>query len=132
MPVADTTPCDDGNPCTQTDTCQNGVCVSGELLEVDLETDPNNCGGCGNICTGAGEICRNSTCACPPDWVVCVGIGCAEPEVCPDLQRFDTTTCRCECLPRMIVCNGSCCLPDQEVCHDGVCIDPCVLDGSCF
>jgi hypothetical protein len=130
-PVDDTTPCDDGDPCTQPDTCRNGECISGDQLEVDLETDPNNCGQCGNICTGAGEICRNSACSCPPDWVVCVGVGCVEPDNCPDLRRFDRTTCQCECLRRMIRCYGSCCIPGQEVCHEQHCIETCLLDGSC-
>ena len=131
-----------GAACKGDDTCCSKNCVDGACACaagktrcgtrcVDLRDNENHCGACGRTC-GPDVRCRDGTCACPPDWVVCDGIGCVEPEVCPDLQRFETATCRCECLPRMIVCNGSCCLPDQEVCHDGVCIDPCVLDGSCF
>jgi hypothetical protein len=58
-----------GCPAGQTD-CGNGQCV-------DLASDPNNCGRCGNVC--AGEACRNGACTCEneddcPDGCLCVGV----------------------------------------------------------
>lgn len=37
---------------------------------VDLESDPANCGACGNACL-AGQICNNGTCGCPAGLVLC-------------------------------------------------------------
>ena len=48
------------------DTVCNGVCV-------DVLTDPNNCGSCGNVCVG-GDTCQNGICkgsACPDQWHSC-------------------------------------------------------------
>lgn len=33
--------------------------------DFDLETDPNNCGSCGNVC-GPGSSCESHTCTTPP------------------------------------------------------------------
>jgi hypothetical protein len=37
-----------------------------------LQTDPNNCGGCGITCSGATPICQAATCVAPPP-VPCTG-----------------------------------------------------------
>ena len=76
-PLADGTACDDGNACTQTDTCQGGVCVGSN--PVICPPAPNACqtpGTC-NPATGAcsaptpkpnrtscsgGNICCNGSC----------------------------------------------------------------------
>jgi len=31
---------------------------------VDTYTDPDNCGGCGNICNGVKSACANAVCSC--------------------------------------------------------------------
>lgn len=46
--------CDEGQ-CGCIDEC-DGVCV-------DVDNDPENCGGCGNIC-GEGEACEQGQCLC--------------------------------------------------------------------
>jgi hypothetical protein len=48
--------------------CPNGVCASGSVATcgenvVDLHSDANNCGRCGNIC-GKYELCKNGACIC--------------------------------------------------------------------
>jgi hypothetical protein len=57
--------CEDGNPCNQPDTCQAGICTGSNTADtdcsgtcVDLASDPNNCGSCGNVCpapAGSGD-----------------------------------------------------------------------------
>lgn len=43
--------------------CCNGTCVN-------LNTDVNNCGGCGNVCA-QGASCVRGQCQCPPNRIVC-------------------------------------------------------------
>jgi hypothetical protein len=47
--------------CSGTDICANGGCQN-TLVCANLQTDPNNCGGC-NIKCGSGTICQNSVCS---------------------------------------------------------------------
>jgi hypothetical protein len=75
VPVANGTTCDDGDGCTQSDTCQGGVCAgtpiscpTGQTCQVGV------CGvSCGSdFCRSATEICDGGTCqACD----VCLGAG---------------------------------------------------------
>ena len=53
VPVTNGIACDDGNACTQTDTCQGGVCVG---------SNPVVCSGC-----QLSDSCNPSTGACAPD-----------------------------------------------------------------
>ena len=55
---ANGTACNDGNACTQTDTCQTGTCTGTTL---DFTTDKLNCGVCGHSCLGGdcvGGVCQ--------------------------------------------------------------------------
>jgi hypothetical protein len=74
--VTNTTPCSAG--ANATGACQNGTCelvscsdgygnCNGDTTdgcEIDLMTDENNCGTCGNVC-GAYDVCRDGICASP-------------------------------------------------------------------
>jgi len=95
--------CDD----TQDDTCFDGACAN-------IETDSENCGGCGTVCATDHE-CVDS---------VCVPVASSG-----------------ECVLPMVPCNGAClpsdefcppgsdrCPPGQVMCSDGSCIDP-LVDG---
>jgi hypothetical protein len=53
--VKDTTPCDDGNPCTQTDTCQSGTCTGSSPI-MCTASDPCHVPGTCNPATG---VCPN-------------------------------------------------------------------------
>jgi hypothetical protein len=81
----DGTPCDDGDRCTQTDTCQGGACVGG---------DPVAC--------AAGEICRNGGCFVPCQTVLdcpfetCPGCACIFT-LSQGLLCLDTVTAVGEC-----------------------------------
>jgi hypothetical protein len=50
-------------PSSGNSTCCKGVCV-------DIYTDPNNCGGCGNACEG-GQTCQAGQCDCPNGQTLC-------------------------------------------------------------
>jgi hypothetical protein len=85
VPIADNTPCDDGNACTQTDTCQGGVCVGANPIVCPPPANPCEVSTCDpgsgtcvtanapnrTVCGGSGttsSICCNGTC-----WDGCCG-----------------------------------------------------------
>jgi RHS repeat-associated protein len=63
--------CDDGDPCTQTDTCQNGVCIGGNAV-VCVATDqchvPGVCDSSTGACTNPVKPDESSPAAGSPDW----------------------------------------------------------------
>lgn len=65
--------------------CNKNLCLDG--CEIDLATDPGNCGSCGHTCD-AGQTCAGGTCLCPPGQTNC-------GDICVDLTN-DVTNCgRC-------------------------------------
>lgn len=70
------TACNDGNPCTLADTCQNGVCTAGSPVTCTASNSCHNAGTCdtttglcsnpvktnGSSC-GTGQICNAGACA---------------------------------------------------------------------
>lgn len=95
-------PCDDGNPCTRTDTCLGGICVGGEPRECPPPgpcrlagtCDPQT-GACGlspprpngSPCDDGDGCTQTDTCQAGQ----CVG---ADPLVCPE-DAFACTEARC-------------------------------------
>jgi hypothetical protein len=83
--------------CATGTVCCNGSCTS-------LNSDPNNCGACGNVCGGSSPVCIQAVCGnCPPPYTVCSG-------VCKNLQTSASNCGACG-----IVC------PLGWGCVDGVC-----------
>jgi len=86
----------------------NGACVN-------TQSDPNNCGGCGNVCPNSGG-CQDGVCTPCPKWI--------DYNWCPaDLGGDIIGVC---CRPETPQCcftadhGGSCCA-ENETCCDGYC-----------
>ena len=95
--------------CVLTETNCGGVCVN-------LSSDANNCGECGNACA-TDQVCQGGVCSAPPLACVLTETNCNG--VCVDLSS-DAENCG--------AC-GNVCTPDQ-LCQGGVCSAPpiaCVL-----
>lgn len=71
---------------------------------IDIETDVNNCGGCGVMC-GPGGGCFGGACVAPPPSSPC-GIG-------------------------LTTCGGECVSISSHAGHCGACFNSCPLGGSC-
>ncbi|MEO6026303.1 MAG: hypothetical protein ABIR79_05500 [Candidatus Binatia bacterium] len=92
-PVADTTPCNDGSACTQTDTCQSGVCTGTDPVTCSASDqchDVGTCnpanGGCSNPAKAEGASCDDGESCSGPDTCaagVCSGLpNCIDPFLC--------------------------------------------------
>ncbi len=127
--------CDDGNKCTQTDTCNtSGVCVGGNSVTCSVSDQCHSLGVCdttSGICSnppksGAcndadactiNEACSNGTCGggspvvCPPPASTCQTTSCDSANGCVLANKKDRTLCD----------DGSdCSLVDR--CTNGVCL----------
>ncbi len=107
-------PCDDGDGCTQSDTCLAGVC---------LGTDPIVCAEDEFACTETR--CRDGVCEHVPLDERCQGDGCATPACLPSspLAEAGTGCIRTRPVPNV---PQTLCGEDGDPCTDDVC-----LDGLC-
>jgi hypothetical protein len=124
------TGCDDGNPCTQTDTCQSGVCTGANPKTCGAPDQCHEAGSCdpgngtcvypsktdGTACSD-GDLCTQvDTC----QGGVCVG---SQPKICAnDECRFGGN-----CVPATGQCDGVP-KPDDTPCNDG---NPCTQNDKC-
>lgn len=111
---------------------------------VNKNTDPNNCGKCGNTCSyqAPGEpdvmgICSGGLCKCPPGWLACEvdsrgdditccpqGYDCQQTVCCPkgtlECPPGPTGEVGC-CPPSELCCGDGCCAPGQACCAGRSC-----------
>ena len=114
---ANGTVCDDGNLCTQTDTCQAGVCVGANPVTCAAQDQCHTAGAC-NPATGQ---CTN-----PP---LADGTACSDGDVC---TRTDTCLAGVCTGQNPVVCTASNQCHAVGVCNPatGVCSNPPKPDGS--
>ncbi|MBZ5640777.1 MAG: FG-GAP-like repeat-containing protein, partial [Acidobacteriia bacterium] len=129
--------CNDGNACTQTDTCQTGVCVGSNPV---VCTALDQCHEAG-ICDPGTGICTNpdkpndSTCndgnACTQTDTcqtgVCVGsnpVVCTALDQCHEVGVCDTGTgiCSNPAKPNDSACNDGNACTQTDTCQTGVCV----------
>lgn len=117
--------------CGAGDTCCSGVCVK-------IDTDANNCGGCGKAC-GIGAVCTAQKCNCPTGSTLCGG-------VCIDTQA-DLLNCggcgnvcaggatcsagKCACPQGQIACNNICTKVAGDPKNCGACGVACPAGNAC-
>ena len=123
--------CDDGDPCTYVDMCNNGACTGrayscddGDPCTDDVCTGDGHCsyqpntGACddGNLCTGP-DTCQDGVCTGPFNTAPCDdGNLCTGPDACQDgvcTGPFNTAPCDD---------HNPC--TDPDACRDGVCTGP--------
>ena len=125
--------------------CVNGACeckpehvCPGVWECVDLESDLEHCGSCGNACTDEGATCVAGQCTCPLD---CSGT-CVDPQTDPancggcgnDCGRAHGVSCvngQCNCRPDMVICSGACTDLMYDFYHCGGCDQACTLGQVC-
>jgi len=139
--LADGTQCNDANLCTQTDTCQAGVCTGSNTITctaLDQCHDIGVCdpvsGTCSNPAVGNGVACNDNSKCTNND--VCIGGSCQGIQVL--CRATDSCHGAGTCDPDTGVCsNPSVCLALDQ-CHavglctpsTGTCTHPFVSDGS--
>jgi cysteine-rich repeat protein len=144
-PLNNGSACDDGNPCTHSDTCVAGVCAGvaygcsdGNQCTADVCNGDNTCafpastGACddGDPCT-ANDVCAGGTCA-GTQIVTCSGTadGCC-PWGCTwqnDADCSCTPVCVGACGGEADGCGGTCPLKNGQACSDG---NRCTRNDTC-
>jgi hypothetical protein len=105
---------------------------------VNLQSDAQHCGSCGNVCTG-GQVCAQGSCACPTGQTFCsdrcvdlasnlqncgvCGNACTGGQVC------DSGTCACPA--GQTLCDGECTDTQTDSAHCGSCTVKCGLGQGC-
>jgi len=127
---------EDAIPCPRGASDCNGHCVS-------LDSDPDNCGECGNDC--GEQSCAGGKCVdeCPAETASC-GAACPDTQSdpahcggcfakCPHLKACDNGECVCE--PPFMTCGNACTDVTSDADHCGECDNACdsgvCEDGVC-
>ncbi len=87
--------------CSSPNQVCNGVCTA-------VDSDPANCGACGNACMGGDSICLAGNCACGTAGMdYCDGVGCMD-------VSSDFNNCG--------ACGHACDPNNDQACSGGVCV----------
>ena len=125
-------PCDDGDPCTQVDTCLAGACIGTDRVQCPTLDECHDAG----VCEPATGACRHPV---APDGRGCDdGDACTRRDICESGQCIGVEPMSCpgdgqcrldgECDPE----TGRCQLeeaPDGQACDDG---DACTASSACL
>ncbi len=155
-PVSDTTPCNDGNACTQADTCAAGVCVGANpvtCLPLDQCHAAGTCdtasGACSNPARMDGSQCNDANACTQADTCqagACVGanpVVCPLPDQCHLAGTCDTVsgTCSNPAKPNDSGCDDGNACTQTDTCQAGACVgsnptqclplDQCHAAGTC-
>jgi hypothetical protein len=114
---ADGTNCNDGNLCTQTDTCQSGTCTGANPV---VCTALDQCHAAG-ICNPSTGVCSNPS--------VADGTACSDGNSCTLSDTCQSGTCTSGS-PRTCTASDACHLVGTCNPSDGSCSDPVALDGT--
>ncbi|WP_437761250.1 kelch repeat-containing protein [Sorangium sp. So ce281] len=109
-PAGDGAPCDDGNACTRADACQSGACA-GAPVDDGAPCDD------GNACTRA-DACKSGACAGADP------VACAAPADACQTPFCDPATGRCEgaLAPWGAPCDDGTACTQGETCDAGACV----------
>src|SRR5437879_10328619 len=150
------TACDDGNACTQTDTCQNGSCVGATpvVCPADQCHDPGTCNTATGVCSAPtnktnGTACDDGSACTQTDTCAagaCVG---ANPVVCTAADQCHavgacnpaTGVCSNPAKPNAAPCDDVNACTRTDTCAAGICVgtnpvvctaaDQCHTAGAC-
>jgi len=153
---ANGTACNDGNACTQTDTCQAGVCVGSNPVvctALDSCHDIGVCNTQAGVCTNPlkpdGASCNDGNACTQTDTCqagVCSGanpVVCAAPDQCHDAGTCNPSTGQCIYPSKAngTACNDNDACTQTDTCQNGTCVggnpvvctasDQCHSVGSC-
>jgi len=135
-PVSDGSPCDDANMCTQTDTCQTGICAGSNpvvCMPQDSCHDAGNCnpatGNCSNPAKPDGSTCDDGNPCTQTDTCLAGACGGANPIVCTPLDQCHvagicnpaTGNCSNPNSPDGSGCDDSDLCTQTDTCQAGVC-----------
>ncbi len=116
------TPCEDGDPCTLGDTCQNGTCRPGSPKTCPPSTDPCKVSVC-NPVTGQCEATQNAPSGTPcEDGNPCTVGDTCQNGTCRPGQPLSGTPCGGTGSGR-VCCAGQCC-QGGRICVGGSCVKP--------
>lgn len=117
------------NPDATTNPCGPGTAIQCNDVCVDVQSDFQNCGKCGNVCPDS-EVCSHGTCA-----VVCGGGSVRCGNNCVDVKADPNNCggCGTKCASGQVCDNASCALTCQQGLTDcqGGCVDLTNNDSNC-
>jgi N-acetylneuraminic acid mutarotase len=153
-PKVNGSPCDDGNVCTRSDSCQSGVCVGTNPIVCTAQDQCHVAGTCdpatgqcsnptapngapcndGNLCTTA-DACANGVCGGTP-------VGCVAQDQCHQAGMCDPSTGQCSnpTAPNGAPCTDGNLCTTVDACANGICSgtlvvcvaqDQCHVAGTC-
>ena len=135
--------CSAAEQCVEGMKCHEGRCnpcnLCGKLCEVDLTSDPNNCGACGNE-IAAAQTCVEGEATCPADRPTLCAEECVntktDPRHCGACNKETPNGGSCTkgkiaCPEEQEICGGACVDTKTDLANCGLCGHVCPSDFEC-